>query len=255
MDPIPDRALAGVPELSVVIPFFNEGPNVGSLLRELREVIDHLGLTAEVIAVDDGSRDDTLSQLEQVARNWAAVRVVSLAQNSGQAAALWVGFSAAQGLWMATLDGDGQNPPAELARLWAVRGQTDMIIGRRITRQDSVLRKTMSRIANAVRQRLLRDQSHDTGCSLKIFRREVVVSFLPISTLYSFLPAFAIWGGWTVLEVPVAHRARRAGESKYGLRTMAWRPLVDLLSLAWLLRRRIPLRVRPVLASPAKVRA
>lgn len=228
----------------MVIPFFNEGPNVGSLLRELREVVDQLGLAAEVIAVDDGSRDDTASQLENAAANWTALRIVSLSQNSGQGAALWVGFSVARGLWVATLDGDGQNPPAELARLWSARGQADMIIGRRIARQDSALRKTMSRVANTVRQRLLRDQSRDTGCSLKIFRREVVASFLPIRTLYSFLPAFAVWDGWSVLEVPVAHRPRRAGESKYGLRSMVWRPLADLLSLAWLLRRRIPSRVR-----------
>jgi hypothetical protein len=135
------------------------------------------------------------------------------------------------------LDGDGQNPPAELARLWSLRGTADMIAGARMGRQDSTLRRTMSRVANAVRRALLRDGVSDTGCSLKIFRREVAASFIPIRTMYSFLPAFAVAAGWSVREVPVTHRARRAGVSKYGFRTMAILPLLDLLTLCWLLRR------------------
>jgi glycosyltransferase involved in cell wall biosynthesis len=157
--------------------------------------------------------------------------------NSGQAAALRHGFAVARGAWLAMLDGDGQNPPGELARLWPLRTSADMIAGARVSRHDSMLRRTMSRVANATRRALLRDGVSDTGCSLKIFRREVAASFLPIRTMYSFLPAFAVAAGFTVREVPVAHRARRAGASKYGLRVMAFRPLYDLLLLAWRLRR------------------
>src|SRR5882757_6020231 len=108
------------------------------------------------------------------------------------------------------LDGDGQNPPAELGKLWALRETADMIVGARIGRRDSWLRRTMSRIANRTRRVLLCDGVTDTGCSLKLFRREVTASFLPIRTLYSFLPAFAVAGGWKVVEVPVAHRPRIA---------------------------------------------
>ena len=136
-------------------------------------------------------------------------------------------------------DGDGQNPPAELARLWPLRDTADMITGARTGRQDSSLRRIMSRVANAVRGAALRDGVSDTGCSLKLFRREVAASFLPIRTMYSFLPAFAVAAGYIVREIPVAHRPRRAGVSKYGLGVMAILPFLDLLSLCWVLRRTV----------------
>jgi dolichol-phosphate mannosyltransferase len=222
--------------LSVVIPFYNEADSIVPLLAELRATLDTLGVAAEVIAVDDGSSDATAETLTAIARDWPALRVEKLAVNSGQAAALRHGFAVARGTWLAMLDGDGQNPPSELAKLWPLRTTADMIAGARVARHDSTLRRMMSRLANAVRRALLRDGVSDTGCSLKIFRREVATSFLPIRTMYSFLPAFAVAAGFTVREVPVAHRARRAGESKYGLRVMAIRPFIDLLRLWWRLR-------------------
>lgn len=235
-----DRPTATAPQLSVVIPFFNEADNVGIVLGELRVALQELDVPVEVIAINDGSTDATRAELDVVARNWPALHAVHFAQNRGQAAALWHGFHRAQGEWIAMLDGDGQNPPAELARLWALRASADMIAGARAERQDSALRRAMSRLANTVRRALLHDNVSDTGCSLKVFRREIVPSFLPIRTLYSFLPAFAVAGGWTVHEVPVVHRPRRAGVSKYGLRVMAIHPLLDLLALCWLLRRALP---------------
>ena len=224
--------------LSVVIPFYNEAANVAPLLAELRAVLDAMGATAEVVCIDDGSIDGTATALAEVARTWPAVRVERFPQNRGQAAALRHGFAIANGAWLAMLDGDGQNPPAELAKLWALRDSADMIVGARVNRHDSALRRAMSRVANATRRALLRDGVSDTGCSLKVFRREVAASFLPIRTMYSFLPAFAVAAGFAVREVPVAHRPRRAGESKYGLRVMAIRPLLDLLALSWRLRRK-----------------
>lgn len=225
------------PELSVVIPFFNEAQNVATLLAELRPVLDSLRIEAEVLCIDDGSRDETAQELARAANAWPAVRIERFATNRGQAAALWWGFQNARGAWIAMLDGDGQNPPAELLKLWALRDSADLLAGARVNRRDSWLRRGMSRVANGTRRVLLRDGVSDTGCSLKLFRRDVVQSFLPIRTLYSFLPAFAVAGGWKVVEVPVAHRPRVAGESKYGLRAMAVYPLLDLLALSWLLRR------------------
>jgi dolichol-phosphate mannosyltransferase len=237
--------MTAAPDLSVVIPFYNEAPNVAALLAELRAALETLAISAEVIAVNDGSSDGTDAELDRVATTWPAVRPIHFAQNRGQAAALWHGFHQARGTWVAMLDGDGQNPPGELAKLWALRDTADMISGARVGRQDSALRRTMSRIANATRRTLLRDGVTDTGCSLKIFSRDVVRSFVPLRTMYSFLPALAVAGGWTVREVPVAHRARRAGVSKYGLRVMAIMPLLDLLSLWWLTRRIVKVPKKP----------
>lgn len=234
-------ALSGtVPAISVVIPFFNEGPNVAPLLAELRGVLEALGVEHEVLGVDDGSLDDTAAALAAAARDWPALRVISFPKNHGQATALWAGFRAARGAWIASLDGDGQNPPAGLALLWAHRESADLITGRRAQRHDSWLRRAMSRVANGVRRRLLRDGVDDSGCALRLFRCEVRQSFWPIRTLYSFIPAFAAAGGWRIRQVDVAHRARRAGLSKYGLLVMAWRPLCDMLALFWLLRRQLP---------------
>lgn len=227
------------PDLTVIIPFYNEAPNVAPLLAELRAALDPLALAVEVLLVNDGSTDTTAAALATAAATWPAIRVEHFPRNRGQAAALWWGFQNARGTWLAMLDGDGQNPPAELARLWPLRDTADMLAGARLGRRDSTLRRAMSRLANATRRLLLRDGVSDTGCSLKLFRREVAGSFLPIRTLYSFLPAFAVAGGWTVREIPVAHRARAAGVSKYGLRAMAILPLLDLLALTWLLRRQI----------------
>ncbi len=227
------------PELSVIIPFYNEAPNVAPLLAELREALEPLGLVVEIVLINDGSSDGTAAALTEAAAVWPAVRVEHFPRNRGQAAALWWGFQNARGTWFAMLDGDGQNPPAELARLWPERHTADMLAGARRQRRDSRLRRAMSRIANATRRSLLRDGVSDTGCSLKLFRREVAASFFPIRTLYSFLPAFAVAGGWTVREIPVQHRARQAGVSHYGLRAMAILPLLDLLALIWLRRRQI----------------
>lgn len=227
------------PELSVIIPFYNEAPNVAPLIAELREALEPLGLVVEIVLINDGSSDGTAAALTEAAAVWPAVRVEHFPRNRGQAAALWWGFQNARGTWFAMLDGDGQNPPAELARLWPERHTADMLAGARRQRRDSRLRRAMSRIANATRRSLLRDGVSDTGCSLKLFRREVAASFFPIRTLYSFLPAFAVAGGWTVREIPVQHRARQAGVSHYGLRAMAILPLLDLLALIWLRRRQI----------------
>jgi dolichol-phosphate mannosyltransferase len=227
------------PELSVIIPFYNEAPNVAPLLAELREALEPLGLVVEILLINDGSSDGTAAALAEAAAVWPAIRIEHFPRNRGQAAALWWGFQNARGTWFAMLDGDGQNPPAELARLWPERHTADMLAGARRQRRDSRLRRAMSRIANATRRSLLRDGVSDTGCSLKLFRREVAASFFPIRTLYSFLPAFAVAGGWTVREIPVQHRARQAGVSHYGLRAMAILPLLDLLALIWLRRRQI----------------
>jgi dolichol-phosphate mannosyltransferase len=153
---------------------------------------------------------------------------------------LMTAFNAVRGAIVVTLDGDGQNDPADIPAMLVRLDQADLVVGVRAQRRDSTLRKTMSRVANGVRRRWLSDGVSDTGCALKVFRREVIASFLPIRTLYSFIPACAAAAGFRVVEYRVHHRHRTAGVSKYGLWTMLWRPLADMLALGWVLRRRIP---------------
>ncbi len=232
---------AAAPAISLVVPFFNEEDCVEEVCLEAARALDALGLDYELIAVDDGSRDGTPARLAGLAASTPRLRWLSWQPNRGQAAALYRGLRAARAPLIATMDGDGQNDPADLGvlleRLHGAPG-ADLVVGIRADRHDSTLRKGMSRLANAVRGRVLRDRVHDSGCALKVFRREVVDALIPIRTLYSFIPALAVAGGFRIAEVPVHHRARRGGRSNYGLRVMLWRPLVDLVGVLWFTRRR-----------------
>ena len=230
----------GTRTCAVVIPFYNEVEGTPAFLEELAGVLQFQDRVVEVLLVDDGSTDGTTAVLEGAAQAHAGWRVVRQPANQGQAAALYRGMRLASAQVVVTLDGDGQNDPSDIATLIARLDESgaDMVAGVRVDRNDSWLRKRMSRIANRVRQWLLRDGVTDTGCGLKAFRREVVEAFLPMRTLYSFMPALAVAGGFTVVEQPVRHRARQLGQSKYGLGVMLWRPLLDLLGVWWFSRRR-----------------
>lgn len=235
------------PALSVVVPFYNEEHSIPALLGEVQAVAARWVGDVEIVVVDDGSADGTLRALQAAASRWDNVRIFSLARNCGQATALWYGFRMARGQIIGTLDGDGQNVPADFLRMAPVLATADLVVGIRKDRNDSLLRKIMSRIANAVRRRWLRDQVRDSGCAIKLFRREVAESFLPIRSLYSFIPAFAASRGFRIAELPVQHRPRIAGVSKYGLRAMLWRPALDMIAIGWMLRRRLELApCRPI---------
>lgn len=228
-------------KISVIVPFYNEGESISTLLEELREVLDHTSASCEIIAIDDGSTDDTFPILQAFALRWPALKLARHLQNQGQASALWTGFKLASGDVVVTLDGDGQNDPHDIPGLVSklAADEADMVSGYRQQRKDSLVRKLMSRTANAVRSSLLHDGVHDAGCALKAFRRAVVSSFVPIRTLYSFMPAMAVAAGFQVVEMPVNHRERKAGISKYGLRVMFWRPALDLLGMWWFRSRRL----------------
>ena len=224
----------------MVIPFYNEAESIQTVLNEACAAMQALGCEHEVIAVDDGSKDATRQLAQALKAQWPSLRVLAFDKNRGQAAALMDGLRAARGEVLITMDGDGQNDPANIAALLErlAVGDADMIATVRANRKDGWLRRRMSRIANGVRQRFLRDGVTDSGCALKVFRREVFSAFIPIRTLYSFIPALAVAAGYRVAEVPVNHRARETGISKYGLGVMLWRPLVDMVGIRWFARRR-----------------
>lgn len=227
------------PDLSVIIPFFNEERHVERLVGEVSSVLRQLGRSFEIVLIDDGSSDRTLETLRAVAADLGRSRVLRHAANAGQAAALMTGLRAARGRILVTLDGDGQNDPADLPAMIDRLDSADLVIGVRVRRQDSRLRRGMSRLANTVRRRVLNDGSRDAGCAIRVFRREVLGSFIPIRTLYSFIPACAAAAGYRVAECEVRHRPREHGRSAYGLGVMWWYPAIDMLALAWLTRRRI----------------
>jgi len=225
----------------MVIPVYNEEDVIGSLLDEVRSFANSWQVDYELLLIDDGSSDRTPLIARDRFANWSQGRLIRLSRNSGQAAALYHGMKCARGEVVILMDGDGQNDPLDIPKLLAPLDQFDMVVGVRVNRQDSFVRRKMSLLANAIRERILRDGVTDSGCGIKAFHRRVVEAFVPIRTLYSFMPALAISAGFSLRQVPVHHRARKGGKSKYGVRQFLWRPLLDLFGVWWFSHRRCPL--------------
>lgn len=233
-------------ELSVVVPVFNEADNISPLVDEIRAALEGAG-EFEIVYVDDGSDDGTPDCLARArARSGGRLRVLRHRQRAGQSAAIVSGVQAARGRWIATLDGDGQNDPADIPRLLAMaRGakRPMMIAGNRRKRNDDWLRRLSSRVANSVRSRLLDDHTPDTGCGLKLFPRDVFLDLPRFDHMHRFLPALCQRAGVEVVVADVGHRPRARGRSKYGLHDRLWVGIVDLLGVLWLRRRALRLSV------------
>ncbi|MEW6120628.1 MAG: glycosyltransferase family 2 protein [Pseudomonadota bacterium] len=232
--------------LSVVVPVKNEEQNVAPLVREIAVA---LSVTAELemIFVDDGSSDGTLARLRELKTEFPMLRVIRHGVSCGQSRALTTGVRAARHEWIATLDGDGQNDPADipamLARLSdpAQADNLELLAGWRTQRNDTFLRRLSSKVANGVRARMLRDATPDTGCGLKLFARETFLALPNFDHMHRFLPALVMRNGGMVVSVPVKHRMRQHGTSKYGVHNRLWVGIVDLFGVAWLQRRmRLP---------------
>ena len=226
------------PSFAVVIPFFNEEGNVGLVCSELQSLLEGELAGGEVILIDDGSSDQTGANLDEFARIRPLFRVFHLEENQGQSAALLFGFSQTTAPILVTMDGDGQNDAEDIAKLLARLEEADMVVGIRMERQDSWMRRKISRIANRVRSEWLGDGVSDSGCALKVFRREVASAFIPIRTLYSFMPSLAVAAGFRVVEEPVKHRRRLHGASNYSVRSFLILPIVDFMGLRWFRARR-----------------
>ena len=241
------------PELSVVVPVYNEEGNVAPLVAEIVAALR--GRTAfEIVYVDDCSRDATLERLKQLQAGTPELRVVRHLRNSGQSTAIRNGVKAARADWIATLDGDGQNDPADIPKLLAEREraapEVKMFAGWRVDRQDSGSKRWASKWANAIRARALRDATPDTGCGIKLFQRAAFLDLPYFDHMHRYLPALMQRAGWKTLSVPVHHRHRASGVSKYNNLQRAWVGLRDLRGVAWLIRRTRRTEVEEVRSSP-----
>lgn len=230
------------PLLSVVVPFYNEGENVESVCREVHEVLNprYEGVW-ELVMVNDGSKDGTAAAMRRLRAQFPHMRGVHLNRNSGQSAALEAGFRAARGSFIATLDGDGQNDPRDIPKLFAEREHrgVDMMCGIRARRKDSLLRRASSRIANRTRAAVLDDRISDVGCSIRVFRRSCLRQIKFFRNAHRFFPALFVMNGFRVAEMPVNHRPRAKGTSKYGfgINSRLWVGIADLLGVYWMRKR------------------
>jgi dolichol-phosphate mannosyltransferase len=225
---------SGAPELSVIVPLFNESENVSQLVLEIKQALPEVRF--ELILVDDGSTDGTA---ERIPTRDSALRLIRFSRNCGQSAALYAGMHAARAPVLAFLDGDLQNDPADIPRLLGeIAAGADLVCGYRAQRRDSFGRKLQSRIANGIRRAFTHDGVRDTGCTLKAMRIACRDALPLFNGLHRFMPAFVRAAGFTVREIAVSHRPRLHGTSKYSLANRAWRGLVDLFGVCWLLSRR-----------------
>lgn len=225
--------------LSVIVPAFNEEDNIGPLAEEIVSALESLQGGYEVIMVDDASTDGTSKVLHELAI--PRVRGIFHRLNCGQSAAVASGFQVARGAWVATLDGDGQNDPADLPAMLALalKEGVDCVTGVRAKRRDTLVRKVSSRVANAFRDWITGDRVTDSGCGVRVVRRRALREVPVFNGMHRFLPTLLRGQGYSVLEHPVNHRERLRGTSKYGVRNRLWRGIRDCFGVRWYLKRAV----------------
>jgi dolichol-phosphate mannosyltransferase len=218
---------------------FNEEENLSILQSELRSALT--GLDHEIIFVDDGSTDRSAEKIERAPN----VRILRFEKNTGQSAALYAGIKAVRGQTIVMIDSDLQNDPADIPRLLEeISRGADLVCGYRAKRKDTFAKRLSSRIANFVRSRFTKDYVRDTGCTLKAMRRECADSLVPFKGMHRFIPALIRGGGYQLVEIPVNHRPRRFGQTKYGFGSRALRATIDMFGVRWLLSRRLNYKIR-----------
>jgi dolichol-phosphate mannosyltransferase len=229
---------------SVVIPIKNEEENIEDLIEEIEPVMEKLEHAWELICVDDGSTDQSLLILQNLCKSKPYLRILSFTRNFGQSNAFAAGFEAAHGDYIITLDADRQNDPGDIPNLIAARHEYDLVIGWRIHRHDSLQKKITSRISNWVRSRFCRDGVHDTGCSLKVYRRDALKKIKLFKGMHRFFPALFLIEGFRIKEVPVKHRERKKGKTKYSFFNRSFGPIIDMLAVRWMRSRTLRYHIR-----------
>jgi dolichol-phosphate mannosyltransferase len=227
------------PEISIVVPAYNEEESLIPLAATIAETLASIGMSYELLFVDDGSRDNTAQVLRELAAQQPEVCILRFRQNAGQSAALDAGFKRARGRVVVTLDADLQNDPRDIPRLLEMLKDYDVVCGIRQGRQDTWLRRVSSTIANGIRRRILHDDIVDVGCSLRAYRRHCLVSIKLYNGMHRFLPVLLQIEGFRIGQTPVRHHPRRHGRSKYNMRNRAWRALMDLLAVRWMQSRQL----------------
>jgi glycosyltransferase involved in cell wall biosynthesis len=229
--------------LSVILPVHDEAENLPILWKEVAEVLPALASSAEVIFVDDGSTDGSAEIIRSLARQDSRIRLLRFEKNAGLSAAFHAGFQAARGRIVATLDSDLQNDPRDLPALVARLDGADAAVGMRLIRHDSLVKRVSSRIGNGVRRAVTGDPVQDSACSLRVMKRECLSAVPPYTGMHRFVPSLLKMAGFRVVEVPVHHRPRKFGRSKYGVGNRALTAFVDLLAVRWMMGRRLRYRI------------
>jgi len=227
-----------VPDISIIVPVFNEGENVLPLAEEVSVAMKEETSSYELLFVDDASQDDTWEQINEAHRRNHHVHGIRLARNSGQSAALWTGIQFSRSPIIATLDGDLQNDPRDLRKMLAELQRYEFVCGRRVNRADTFIRRKSSIVARHARKLMLGADFQDTGCAMRVFRRSALEGIFPFNGFHRFLPILVEGSGVATLEMPVNHRPRVAGISKYGIWNRLWRGAYDLFALSWYQKRR-----------------
>lgn len=231
---------------SVVVPLKNEEDNVSDLLNEIKPVMDQLKQPWEVIAIDDGSTDQTLKELERMKVKIPELKVIVFDKNYGQSAAFDAGFRAARGEFVITMDGDRQNDPNDIPKLISLSEEADMVSGRRVNRKDPVSKKWISKAANFVRSRFCEDGIQDTGCSLKLYRKSCLQKIKLFKGMHRFLPALFLIEGHRIKEVPVNHRERVKGVTKYNFFNRSFNTVADMFAVRWMKKRHLDYKIKEV---------
>jgi dolichol-phosphate mannosyltransferase len=230
---------SSLPEISIVVPAYNEEENLIPLTSAIAEALTALGTSYELLFVDDGSSDGTPHILQELVATWPEVRMIRFRHNAGQTAALDAGFKQARGQVVVTLDADLQNDPRDIPQVLEKLKDYEVVCGVRQYRQDTWWRRLSSEIANRTRRSVLHDDIIDIGCSLRAYRRHCLASIKLYHGMHRFLPVLLRLEGFRIGQTPVSHHPRRYGRSKYNARNRAWRALMDLWAVRWMQRRQL----------------
>jgi dolichol-phosphate mannosyltransferase len=230
---------------SLVIPVKNEEENITSLLHEIHPIMSALNEPWEIIVVDDGSTDNTLSKLQSLKKIYKELRILVFAFNAGQSGAFDAGFKNARGSFIITLDGDGQNDPKDIPNLIdSAKEGFDLVLGKRAKRNDPFSKKLISKLSNFIRSRVCKDGVSDTGCSLKLYRSHCLKNIKMYTGMHRFLPALFVIEGYKIKEINVNHRERSKGKSKYHFFNRSIKPFMDMFAVLWMRKRTLKYQIK-----------